>query len=119
MSHDHEARPSMRPRVDSGVAALWASAFVIGGMLVSQAGRFGAPDQAYAGNVAETGQIRLLTADAGGGEEVLAIVNIVDETIAIYSIQNQRSIELYQTARLADLFDQARGGGGGSGGRGR
>lgn len=97
-------------RLDPAAAALWASAFVIGAMLTIQAGRLGAPQSAEAGNLAEVGQVRILTADAGGGEEFLAVLNITDETISIYSIENQRSIELYQVAKLPDLFEQSKGG---------
>lgn len=93
--------------------ALWASAFVIAAMIVTQAGRVGSVEPAHAGNLAEVGQVRLLTADAGGNEDYLAILNIADETISIYSVLNQRSIELHQVARLPDLFEQSRGGTGG------
>jgi hypothetical protein len=100
-------------RLNPASGALWASAFVIGAMLTVQAGRLGAPgtpDEAYAGNIAEIGQVRLLTADAGGGEEFLAILDLTGETISVYGVENQRSIELYQVARLPELFEQARAG---------
>lgn len=97
-------------RIDPAAAALWASAFVIGAMLTVQAGRLGAPEAAYAGNLAEIGQARILTADAGGGEEFLAVLDVTAQTLSIYGVANQRSIELYQVARLPDLFEQAQGG---------
>ncbi|MBL8746148.1 MAG: hypothetical protein JNK58_07310 [Phycisphaerae bacterium] len=96
-------------RLDPSAAALWASAFIIAAMLTVQAGRLGTPEPAYAGNIAEAGQVRLLTADAGGGEEFLAVLDITRETISIYGVQNQKSIELYQVARLPELFEQAKG----------
>lgn len=97
-------------RFDSSAAALWASAFVIAAMLTVQAGRLGAPEPAYAGNIAEVGQVRLLTADAGGGEEFLAVLDITRETLSIYGVQNQKSIELFQVAKIPELFEQAKGG---------
>lgn len=96
-------------RLDHSAAALWASAFVIGAMLTVQASRLGAPEAAYAGNIAEAGQIRLLTGDGGGGEEFLAVLDITRETISIYGVQNQKSIELHQVAKLPELFEQAKG----------
>lgn len=97
-------------RIDRAAAMLWTSAFILAGMILMQAGKFGAPEAASAGNLADAGQIRLLTADAGGGEEFLAVLNITEETISIYGVQNQRSVELYQVAKLPDLFEQAKGG---------
>lgn len=96
-------------RVDAGSGALWASAAVLAGLVIVQAGRLGSGGEALAGNTTDIGQVRLLTADAGGGEEVLVIVNNTDETISVYSIQQGRSIELHQMARLNELFEQARG----------
>lgn len=97
-----------RARLDPSTAALWASAFVIGAMLTIQAGRLGAPEAASAGNLAEVGQVRLLTAAAGDGEELLAVLNMTDETISIYGVENQRSFDLYQVANLPDLFEQSK-----------
>lgn len=94
---------------DGGAAVLWASAFVIGALVLVQAGRLGLTEPAYAATEAEAGTVRLLTADAGGGEEILAVLNVPEETISVYSVQNQRSIEVYQVANLGDLFAQARG----------
>jgi hypothetical protein len=90
-------------------AALWASAFVTAALILLQAGRLGPMQPAYAATEAEAGTVRLLTADAGGGEEILAILNSPKETISVYSVQNQRTIELYQVADLGELFAQARG----------
>lgn len=99
--------------IDGGAAALWASAFVIGALILVQAGERRGPSEAYAGNVAELGPMRLLTADAGGNEEVLVILNGVDETISVYGVQNTRSVELFQISKVDELFVQARGGAGG------
>ena len=96
-------------RVAGASSALWASAFVIGALTLVQAGRLGPTQPAYAATEAEAGTVRLLTADAGGGEEILAVLNVPKGTISVYSVQNQRTIELYQVADLTELFAQARG----------
>lgn len=104
-----EAAPTTSRRLDGPSAALIASALVIGALLVVQAGQLGAPEPAFAGNIADAGQFRILTADAGGGEEFLAVLSVTDETLSIYGVQNQKSIELYQVAKLPELFEQAKG----------
>lgn len=91
-------------RFDAGAAALWASAFVILAMILVQAGSRG--NAAYAGQVADIGTLRVLTADAGSGEEVLVILNQTDEVLSVYSVVGQRSLELYQTVTMAQLFEQ-------------
>lgn len=92
-----------RSSIDGGAAALWASAFVILAMILVQAGQRGGTP-AYAGNEAEVGTLRILTADAGSGEDVLIVLNQTDEVMSVYSVEGQRSVELYQTVPLAELF---------------
>lgn len=100
----HRSNPSERPGFDSGAAALWASAFVILALILTQASRFGAGSAAYAGEYAEVGQFKLLSGDSGNNEEYIAVLNTIDETLSMYGIENARSLELYQSQPLRDLF---------------
>ena len=90
--------------LDVGAAALWASAFVIAAMILTQAARLGPGSAAYAGEVSDVGQLRLLTAQSGNNEEYIALINSTDETLSIYGIENGRSLELYQVQPLRELF---------------
>lgn len=94
--------------VDGGAAALWASAFVILGLILVQAGHRGG-NAALAGQVAEVGALKILTTDAGSNEEVLAVLNQTDDVLMVYAVEGGRSVELYQQTPLAELFTQARG----------
>lgn len=106
---ENSSPPPKRHAIDAAPAALWASAFLLAALVVMQAGRVG-NSAAFAGNVAEVGGLRLLTADAGNGEEFIAVLNPGEEVISIYGIENGRNLELYQAASIADLFEQARAG---------
>jgi hypothetical protein len=97
-----------RNAVEPGAAALWASAFVVAALVILQAGRLPGSSPAHAGTAADIGQVRLLTASAGTNEDILLLVNNTEETMAIYSVENGRSVELQQVARLPELFEQAR-----------
>lgn len=90
-------------RLDSGAAALWASAFVIMALILTQAARLGGAP-ALAGEYAEVGQFKVLTGAAGSNEEFIAVLNTTDETISVYMVENGRSLELYQAQPLRDLF---------------
>ncbi len=100
---DHPAPTRRRSRFDTGAAALWASAFVLLALILTQAGRLTEP-VAYAGEVDDIGQMKLLTAQSGNNEEFIAVLNSSDETISIYGIENARSLELYQVQSLRELF---------------
>ncbi|MDX2115159.1 MAG: hypothetical protein SFZ24_05985 [Planctomycetota bacterium] len=94
------------------LAPLWASAFVLAGLIVGQAGRFtgAGPEAAYAGNVTSVGGLTMLTADAGNGDEILAVINPVDESISFYFLRELgRKITLIESRHLSQLFEQARG----------
>ncbi len=97
------AKATDRPRLDAGAATLWASAFVILAMILTHAGSAPSPS-AYAGLVADVGQLKILTAQSGNNEEFIAILNSTDETLSIYGIENARSLELYQVQPLKDVF---------------
>lgn len=94
--------------VDGGAAALWASAFVILAMILGHAGsRSG--NTAYARDVDDVASLRILDADAGSGEDIIVILNQSDDSLSVYSVVGQRSLELYQSVPLAELFEQPAG----------
>lgn len=75
-------------KIDPGRAVLWASAFVIGAMVVLQAGRLpGNP--AYASAVSNGRGYTLLTSDSGRGEdaapdEVIIVIDNAAQVIMVY-----------------------------------
>jgi len=105
-----EAQPARRSAARSGHAAsagaLWASAFVLGGLILTQADRLGAGARASAEMVSETGGYTVMTAD-GGTDEVLVLLDHRDENVYVYSIENQQAIVLHQRLSLPKLFSDA------------
>ena len=90
-------------------AALWASAFVILAMIVVQAGRVSVgPSAAYAGDVATTGDLTVLTAAGGDNQDVLVVLDRRLERIFLYGIENRTSVRLYENHDLAEMFTSAR-----------
>lgn len=108
--HRRETTNEQSSRFDAGAAALWASAFVIGAMIISQASRLGAGNPAYAGNVSEVGDLTVMTASAGDNEDVLAVLDRRDEILYIYGVEQGRDLTLYQIHRVNELFQEAKGG---------
>ena len=95
-------------------APLWASAFVIGALVVIQAGRLPAP-AAYAGTSAAQGDYTVLTADSGrGGEvdpdEILYVLDNRDQVLMVYQIEDarRRQVILRDGWSLDTLFRRAR-----------
>jgi len=86
---------------------LWASAAVLAGLLIFQLGRPPAAPVALAGNVSEIGDLTALTADAGGTEDILAILDRRAESLLIYSA-TRTSFELLQAYDLKTVFARAR-----------
>jgi hypothetical protein len=108
------AQSERTARVNPGAAALWASAFVIGAMIIVQAGKLPSRgNAARAGNVSEIGDLTILTADSGDNEDILCILDRRSEQLFIYGVKNRRSVELFQTYQLADTFTDARRAAGG------
>ena len=94
-------------RVDSGAAALWASAFVIMALIVTQASRLGLGTAAYA-DVSKAGDLTTLTAAARNNDDILLVIDGRTETLSAYGIVNRSSIRSYPVHNLRDLFSQAR-----------
>lgn len=104
-----------RDAADSSTAgasspALWASAFVLMALIITQAGRL---TPAAAGDVSEVGDMTILTANAGDQEEVLCILDGRGDTLFIYGVENRNTVQLYQQLGLNEMFINARANPGG------
>jgi hypothetical protein len=108
MTPSNVQSPPAAAQIDHGAAILWASAAILGALIILQAGRLPSGERAVAGDVTEVASLRLITVDVGNNEDALAVLNHGDETISIYGLENGRTLELYQVARLSDLFSEAR-----------
>jgi len=84
--------------INKAAAALWASAFVLGGLVITQAGRLpGNP--AYGGMATAVGDYVLVTADTGRGDsddrrELLFVIDSRDEILLAYEVENARNKEI-------------------------
>lgn len=95
-------------RIDSGAAALWASAMIILALVILQAGRLGAGKQALA-DVISVDDTVLLTASVDGTEDILCVMDSRTDTLLVYGVVNRNTIELRETVNLAELFQASRG----------
>ncbi len=69
------AAPESQSRFDLPAALLWASAFVLFGLLIVQASRLGTGSEALAGDSASTvGDLSALTLNDGDEKDVLLIL---------------------------------------------
>lgn len=91
----------------AGVWPLWASAAVLAGLLLFQLGRPTFAPAALAGNVSKAGDLTALTADAGGAEDVLAVLDRRAESLLIYTA-TRSGVDLAQTYDLKTVFARAR-----------
>jgi hypothetical protein len=105
-----QARRGSGSRLSSSVL-LWASAFVLAGLIVMQAGRFGG--EARAEVVASTGGLTALTFTATSSEDMLAVIDSRSEELFIYRVENQSNLELYRRYNLPRMFTDARAQGAG------
>jgi hypothetical protein len=92
--------------------ALWASAFVLGGLILTQAGRM---QSAQADSVSTSNGFCMSTITCGNqsGSETYDLLWVVDdrsETLMIfYGDVYNKQLDLRTTRNLADIFRQARG----------
>lgn len=91
----------------AGLGALWASAFVLAGLVLVLAGQRGIERRALA-DVTEVGDLVVLTVDTGGAEDVVAILDGQDESLFVYGVQGNRSVELYVAEDVATMFANAK-----------
>jgi len=88
--------------------ALWASAFVLMGLILTQADRVGG-GRALADMVASTpGGAYILMTTEGSGEEILSVIDTRNERLLMYAVVNQREIQLLERQSLPELFRSAR-----------
>ncbi|MEM1424628.1 MAG: hypothetical protein AAGH64_11580 [Planctomycetota bacterium] len=85
---------------------LWASAFLLTGMILSQAGRVGLESEARA-DVSEVGDLTIASFRASDGSEPIAILSRRAERVFFYGI-SRGEIELLATEPLPETFVRAR-----------
>ncbi|GAB4550368.1 MAG: hypothetical protein Tsb0013_12080 [Phycisphaerales bacterium] len=90
----------------SGHTVLWASAFVLMGMVLTQAGRVGVESEARA-DVSEVGDLTVATMTIADGSEPIAILSRRSERIFFYGVERGELI-LLATEDLPQAFTRAR-----------
>lgn len=103
-----------RTRINQSAAVLWASAFVLGGMVIMQAGRMQG-STAEAAVATNRNDYSLVTTNSGKGgdadpNELLYIINTREEVMMVYEIEDARKgqITLRDGGKLENLFQRAR-----------
>lgn len=103
-----------RNTMNSAVAVLWASAFVIAAMIIVQAGQLPG-NAAHAGMVADRGSYTLLTGSSGrGGEtqpdDVLYVIDSREQFLLVYEIDDYRKKQIPMRVgyELEGLFQRAK-----------
>lgn len=99
----------------ASTAWLWASAFVLAGLIVMQLGRADhrAPDAALAmpmmgmGDVSRIGDYTVLTFN-GGSDDVLAVLDSRGEELFLYRVRNMNQFEFVGREDLATFFAAAK-----------
>ncbi|MCB9838493.1 MAG: hypothetical protein H6813_04075 [Phycisphaeraceae bacterium] len=96
-------------RATPAPAALWASAFVILALIITQAGRIpGGVSTAQAGVVSTVNDYTVLTASGGDGQDNLILLDQRAEKVLIYSAKAREGVRLMDSYDLKQLFDNAR-----------
>jgi len=93
-------------------AALWASAFVLLAMIVTQAGKIG--PVAMAGNVSTVNDLTVLTASGGDGQDNLIMLDRRSERVFVYGVELQNGVRLLESYDLKEVFQNARNASGGA-----
>ncbi len=92
----------------SATAALWASAFILIALILTQAASRHPGNAALAGDAANVADLAVLTASAGTDEDVLCILDQRNETLSVFGVEQGRSVQLLQVQDLRQAFTQAR-----------
>lgn len=108
MANEHANQPT--ERVDPTRAALWASAFVLAGLIILTAA-FGRGVGAYASDVSSVGDLTVLTSRSTVDEDILCVLDGRSDMLLVYRIDNQSRWELQQSLKLSEAFAQAAQGG--------
>ena len=90
----------------SPAAALWASAAVLAGLIVVQAGRLTGSD-ARADLVTGMAGLTALTVESTT-EDILLVADNRSEQLMVYKVVNQSSLDLFRTYSLSKMFTDAR-----------
>lgn len=95
----------------SAFSALWASAFVLLALVLIQAETmlaqpFERGDAAHAGMVSQTGNLTVMTADAGADDLLLVLEGRTEELLVYRSDRN--GVQLQQRLSVPKLFQDAR-----------
>ena len=103
-----------RQSINAAAAVLWASAFLLAAMVITQAGRL-IDNPAYANQAVESNGYTLLTVNSGRGEdcdpyELLYVIDSREQTLLVYEIEDaqRRQITLRNGMNLPSLFRNAR-----------
>lgn len=112
-------------RMRRGTLPLLASALVLAGLVLVQAGRSGplagqsspvAPAAALAEMAAVSGGYAAMTTQGqSSSEELLYVLDQRAERLMVYRVENQRNVVLQRSEDLARVFAQARAAAGGGG----
>jgi hypothetical protein len=94
-------------------SALSASAVLIAGLVIVQAGRLLSGTEAQADLVATSGTLTALTVEASNSNDVLLVLDGRSEELLVYKVENQTNIELHKKYNLPRMFSDARGRSGG------
>ena len=101
-------------RYNTSSATLWASAFVIGAMIILQAGKLPS-NQAHAEMSSTRGAFTLLTTNSGRGgdmdpDELLYVLDSVGAVLLVYEVEDTSKgrIFLRDGGSLVNLFNSAR-----------
>jgi hypothetical protein len=101
-------------KLDGSRSALWASAFVIGALILVQAGRL-QPNPAYAEMASQREGYTLLTCSMGRGpdedpDEFLYVLDSRNQALMVYEIVDarRRQIDLRDSRSIEQMFSALR-----------
>jgi hypothetical protein len=97
-----------RPLHPAWTIVLWASAFVLAGLILVQAGRSGS-SEARADLVSSVGGLTALTVAGASSEDLLLVIDGRSEELFVYRVENQQNVELQRRYSLPRMFSDARG----------
>ncbi len=100
--------------INAAAAVLWASAFLLAALVITQAGNLPV-NPAYADMAVEADGYTLITVDSGRGEdadpnELLYVIDSRSEALLVYEVEDarQRLVTLRAVANLPVWFNNAR-----------
>lgn len=97
----------MNQRSTHSNTVLWASAFVILALIITQAGRVVPANQAHAGLIAQSGDLTVLTADTGTDHEVVLLLDRFEGTLLVYTMKNRNTLALLQNYEVDAMLRNA------------